>query len=52
MTGHEIIDLGVVNEVLRGKPSEVDEIWLSESKNRIKLSYIDDKKNRFTLEII
>jgi 3-deoxy-D-manno-octulosonate 8-phosphate phosphatase KdsC-like HAD superfamily phosphatase len=41
MMGDEIFDLGVENEVLRDKIGEVDEKWLSESKNRIKLSYND-----------
>jgi hypothetical protein len=45
----EIFDLGVENEALRDKIGEVDEKWLSESKNRIKLSY-NEKKNKFILE--
>ena len=44
MMGEEIFDLGVENEALRDKIGEVDEKWLSESKNRIKLSYNDAKK--------
>jgi hypothetical protein len=48
--GDEIFDLGVENEALRDKIGEVDEKWLSESKNRIKLSYNDAKKNEFILE--
>ncbi len=48
--GDEIFDLGVENEALRDKIGEVDEKWLSESKNRIKLSYDDAKKNKFILE--
>ncbi len=48
--GEEIFDLGVENEALRDKIGEVDEKWLSESKNRIKLSYDDEKKNKFILE--
>ncbi len=48
--GDEIFDLGVENEALRDKIGEVDEKWLSESKNRIKLSYNDEKKNKFILE--
>ena len=47
---HELKDLGVENEVLRDKIGEVDEKWLSESKNRIKLAYNDAKKNKFILE--
>ncbi len=31
--GDEIFDLGVENESLRDKIGEVDEKWLSESKN-------------------
>jgi hypothetical protein len=50
MMGDEIFDLGVENEALRDKIGEVDEKWLSESKNRIKLSYNDEKKNKFILE--
>jgi hypothetical protein len=50
MMGDEIFDLGVENEALRDKIEEVDEKWLSESKNRIKLSYNDAKKNKFILE--
>jgi hypothetical protein len=50
MMGDETFDLGVENEALRGKIGEVDEKWLSESKNRIKLSYNDAKKNKFILE--
>jgi hypothetical protein len=46
----DIFDLGVENEALRGKLGEVDEKWLGESKNRIKLSYDDTRKNRFILE--
>ncbi len=33
MMGDEIFDLGVENEALRDKIGEVDEKWLSESKN-------------------
>jgi hypothetical protein len=33
MMGDEIFDLGVENESLRDKIGEVDEKWLSESKN-------------------
>jgi hypothetical protein len=50
MMGDEIFDLGVKNEALRDKIGEVDEKWLSESKNRIKLSYNDTNKNKFILE--
>jgi hypothetical protein len=49
LMGDEIFDLGVENEALRDK-IEVDEKWLNESKNRIKLSYNDTKKNKFILE--
>ena len=48
--GDEIFDLGVENEALRNKIRQFDEKWLSESKNRIKLSYNDAKKNKFILE--
>jgi hypothetical protein len=47
MMGDDIFDLGVENETLRGKLGEVDEKWLDESKNRIKLSHDDARKNRF-----
>ena len=50
MMGDEIFDLGVENEALRDKIGEVDEKWLGESKNRIKLSYDDARKNKFILE--
>ena len=36
MMGDEIFDLDVENEALRDKLGDVDEKWLSESKNRIK----------------
>ena len=48
--GDKIFDLGVENEALRDKIRVIDEKWLSESKNRIKLSYNDAKKNKFILE--
>jgi hypothetical protein len=35
----------VENEALRRKLGEVDEKWLDESKNRIKLSYDDMRKS-------
>jgi hypothetical protein len=50
MMGDEIFDLGVENEALRDKIGEVDEKCLSESKNRIKLSYDDARKKKFILE--
>jgi hypothetical protein len=50
MMGDEIFDFGVENEALRGKLGEVDEKWLNESKNRIKLSYDDARKNWLILE--
>jgi len=50
MMGDEIFELGVENEALRGKLGEVDGKWLNESKNRIKLTYDDEKKNKFILE--
>ena len=50
MMRDEIFYLGVENEALRGKIGEVDKKWLIESKNRIKLSYNDAKKNKFILE--
>ena len=46
MMGDDIFDLGIENEALRGKLGEVDEKWLGESKNRIKLSYDDSRKNK------
>ncbi len=48
--GDEIFDLGVENEALRGKFGEAVEKWLGESKNRIKLSYDDARKNQFILQ--
>ncbi len=50
MMDDDIFDLGVENETLRGKFGEVDEKSLGESKNRIKLSYDDARKNKFILE--
>jgi hypothetical protein len=50
MMGDDIFDLEIENEALRGKLREVDEKWLGESKNRIKLSYNDEKTNWFILE--
>jgi hypothetical protein len=40
--------LGVENEALRGKLGEVDEKWLSESKNRIKLWWCKKEPVYFT----
>ncbi len=51
MMDDDIFDLGIENEALRGELREVEEKWLSESKNRIKLSYDDVRKNRFILEM-
>ncbi len=48
----EIFDLGVKNEVLRGKLDEVDQKLLGESMTRIKLTYDDVRKNQFILERI
>ncbi len=45
LTGDHIFYLGVENEQLRGRLGKVDEKWLGESKNRIKLSYDDVRKN-------
>jgi hypothetical protein len=50
MMGDDIFDLGIENKALREKLGEVDEKWLGESKNRIKLSYDDARKNKFILE--
>lgn len=50
MMGDDIFDLGIENEALRDKLGDVDEKWLGESKNRIKLSYDDARKNKFILE--
>ncbi len=50
MMGDGIFDLGVENEASRDKIGEIDKKWLSESKNTIKLSYDDAKKNKFILE--
>ena len=50
MMGDEIFDLGIENEALRDKVGEVDEKWLNDSKNRIKLNYNDDKRNKYILE--
>ncbi len=48
--GDDIYDLGIENEALRRKLGEIDEKWLGESKNRIKVSYDDARKNKFILE--
>jgi hypothetical protein len=48
MMGEDIFDLGVENEALRGKLGQVDEKRLTESKNRIKLTYNDARKNEKT----
>jgi hypothetical protein len=50
MMGDDIFDLGIENEAFRRKLGEVDEKWLSKSKNRIKVSYDDARKNEFILE--
>jgi hypothetical protein len=50
MMGDDIYDLGIENEALRRKLGEIDEKWLGESKNRIKVSYDDARKNKFILE--
>ena len=50
MMGDDIFDLGIENEALRGKLGEVDEKWLGESKNRIKLTYDDARKNHLIFE--
>lgn len=50
MMGDEIFDLGVENKALRDEIGQIDEMWLKESKNRIKLQYDDAKKNKFILE--
>ncbi len=47
---YDIFDLGVENNALRGKLGVVDEKWLNESKDRIKLTYDDDRKNKFILD--
>jgi hypothetical protein len=38
MIGDDIFELGVENKALSGKLGEVDEKWLGECKNRIRLS--------------
>ncbi len=50
MMGDDIYDLGIENEALRRKLGEIDQKWLGESKNRIKVSYDDARKNKFILE--
>jgi hypothetical protein len=47
---YDIFDLGVENNALRGKLGVVDEKWLNDSKDRIKLTYDDDRKNKFILD--
>ena len=47
MMGNEIFDLGVEDEALNVKLGEDYKKCLSESKNRIKFPYNDEKKNRF-----
>ena len=48
--GDEVFDLGIENETLRDKIGEVDEKWLNESKNKLKLTYNDVRKNKFILD--
>ncbi len=48
MMGEDIFDLGVENEALRGILGQFDEKRLTESKNRIKLTYDDARKNEKT----
>ena len=47
MMGGDIFDLGIKNEALRGNLVDIDGKCLSESKNRIILSYNDMRKNIF-----
>ncbi len=49
MMGHHIFDLGLENKALRCKLGEVDEKWLNESENRIKLTYDDVTKKQVYL---
>ena len=46
MMGDEIFDLGIENETLREKLGDVDEKWLTETKQRNKLSYNDEAKKK------
>ena len=48
--GDDIFDLSIENEALKGKLGEVDEKWLSDSKDKKKLFYDDAKNNKFILE--
>ena len=50
MMGDEVFNLGIENEALRDKIGEVDEKWLNDSKNRIKLDY-NDKKNKSNINV-
>jgi len=50
MMGYDILDLEIENEALRCKLGKVDEKWLGESKNQIKLSYDGVEKNKFILD--
>ncbi len=43
----DIFDLGVENEASRGKLCKVDKKWLSESKDRIKLSFLRERTSLF-----
>ena len=47
MMGDEIFYLGIENETLREKLGDVDEKWLSETKQRNKLSYNDEAKKKY-----
>src|SRR5271156_703746 len=50
MMGDEIFDLGIENETLREKLGDVDEKWLTEEIQRIKISHNEGTKKKFILE--
>ncbi len=47
--GDDIFDLVIENEVLRDKFGDVNEKWLSESKNKKLLDYDSEKKKQFIM---
>ena len=46
----DIFDLDIENKTLRDKMGEVDEKWLQESKEKMKLTFNDERRNKLILE--
>jgi hypothetical protein len=46
----DIFDLDIENKTLRDRIGEVDEKWLHESKEKMKLSFSDERKNKLILD--